>query len=268
MTEAESYQIHALRYATREARAGEHFIGGDPHDGPMPMDYFVWAIVNDNRRVVVDTGFGAEEADRRQRTLLRSPKAALAAIGIQSAQVEDVIITHLHYDHAGTLGDFPAARFHLQDLEMSYATGRHMGDGYFAHAYTVEDVVQMVRKVFDGRVVFHGGDSEFAPGITLHHLGGHTMGLQVVRVRTARGWVVLASDASHMYANMEQGRPFPIVYSVGDMFNGYARMRALAESPAHIVPGHDPLVMARYPASAPDLAEFAVRLDLPPLENT
>ncbi len=45
-------------------------------------------------------------------------------------------------------------------------------------------------------------------------------------------------------------------------------MRALAESPAHIVPGHDPLVMARYPASAPELADFAVRLDLPPVENT
>jgi hypothetical protein len=36
------YELFALRYATRDARRGDHFIGGDPHDGPMPMDYFVW----------------------------------------------------------------------------------------------------------------------------------------------------------------------------------------------------------------------------------
>ncbi len=36
------YELFAIRYATREARRSEHFIGGDPHDGPMPMDYFMW----------------------------------------------------------------------------------------------------------------------------------------------------------------------------------------------------------------------------------
>ena len=105
------------------------------------------------------------------------------------------------------------------------------------------------------------GDAELAPGVSVHLIGGHTMGLQVVRVATRRGWVVLASDASHFYANMEESRPFPIVFSVADMVEGYGRLRALAESPAHIIPGHDPLVLERYPAPSKALEGVVVRLD-------
>jgi glyoxylase-like metal-dependent hydrolase (beta-lactamase superfamily II) len=99
------------------------------------------------------------------------------------------------------------------------------------------------------------------PGVSLHLIGGHTMGLQVARVETRRGALVLASDASHFYANMEQVRPFPIVWSVADMVDGYRRLRALAESPAHVIPGHDPLVLQRYPAPAKALEGVVARLD-------
>jgi glyoxylase-like metal-dependent hydrolase (beta-lactamase superfamily II) len=118
----------------------------------------------------------------------------------------------------------------------------------------------MVRRVYQGRVRFHDGDAELMPGVSLHLIGGHTMGLQVVRVATRRGAVVLASDASHFYANMEQARPFPIVWSVADMVEGYRRLRELAESPGHIIPGHDPLVLERYPAPAKGLEGIVVRL--------
>ena len=122
----------------------------------------------------------------------------------------------------------------------------------------------MVRRLFSGRLRFHGESEALAPGLSLHHIGGHTMGMQAVRVWTRRGWVVLASDAAHYYANIEEGRPFPIVYNLGDVFDGYATMRRLASSPRHIVPGHDPLVMQRYPAARPGLEGIAVRLDVEP----
>jgi len=115
--------------------------------------------------------------------------------------------------------------------------------------------------VYDGRVRFHDGDTQLAAGISLHLIGGHTMGLQVVRVATRRGSLVLASDASHFYANMEQGRPFPIVWSVADMMDGYELMRSLAASPEHIIPGHDPQVMQRYPAPEGSLQGVVARLD-------
>ena len=138
---------------------------------------------------------------------------------------------------------------------MRYATGRYMGHQCFRGAYEVEDVVGMVRRVYENRVRFHDGDAEIAPGISVHLIGGHTMGLQAVRVKTRSGWLVLASDASHFYANMDETRPFPIVWSVADMVEGYRKLTSLAESPAHIVPGHDPLVFKRYPAASRDLEE-------------
>ena len=164
----------------------------------MPISYYVWAIVNENRTIVVDTGFDRNEAAARRRRSGEAwrpefaclPAEGLAMAGIDARAVEDVIVTHMHFDHIGTLDEFPRARFHLQELEMAYATGRHMAHGYFAGAYTVDDVIALVRHVFAGRVAFHNGDAEIAPGITVHRIGGHTMGIQCVRVLTTRGWVV------------------------------------------------------------------------------
>jgi glyoxylase-like metal-dependent hydrolase (beta-lactamase superfamily II) len=261
----ETWEVFAVRYATREdRRRRENFIA-DPHDGPMPIDFYVWALAGAGRTIVVDTGFGEADAARRARTLLRRPAEGLALLEVDAARVEDVVITHLHYDHAGTLADFPRARFHLQDLEMAYATGRHMAREPLRHAYEVEHVAEMVHHVYAGRVAFHDGDAEIVPGVTVHRIGGHTLGLQCVRVHTGRGWVVLASDASHYYENMERAAPFPIVHDVGAMIEGWDTLRRFADSPRHVVPGHDPLVMTRYPAPRADLAGAVVRLDVTPL---
>ncbi|MDH5535961.1 MAG: N-acyl homoserine lactonase family protein [Betaproteobacteria bacterium] len=256
-----SYEIYAIKYAHHERNASANFLGGDPHDGPMPMDYFVWLIRGQGREIVVDTGFNAAVAAQRGRRVTLPVEEGLRRMQVEVASVKDVVITHLHYDHVGNFDLFPQATFHLQDLEMQYATGRCMAVEAMRHAYELEDVVGMVRRVYAGRVRFHDGDGEISPGVTLHHVGGHTMGLQIVRVATRRGWVVLASDASHYYANMEQSRPFPIVYNVGDMVDGWHKARALADSPAHVIPGHDPLVMDRYPAPAVPLQGTVVRLD-------
>jgi glyoxylase-like metal-dependent hydrolase (beta-lactamase superfamily II) len=255
------YEVYAIKYAHHARRASENFIGGDPHDGPMPLDYFVWLIRGDGREIVVDTGFSPAMARKRGRDHLRCPTDGLKLLNCDAAKVKDVVITHLHYDHVGNFDLFPAATLHLQDVEMHYATGRHMGEERHRFAYEVEEVVGMVRRVYENRVRFHNGDSELAPGVSLHLIGGHTMGMQSVRVATRRGWLVLASDASHFYANMEQTRPFPIVFSVADMVAGYDRLRSLAASPAHVIPGHDPLVMQRYPAPSKALEGIVVRLD-------
>ena len=243
-----TYEVFAMRYATMQHRLRrDNFISTDPHDDQMPMDYFVWVIRTGDRAWLVDTGFNERQAKARGRTLLRCPIAALTLLGIQAEQVQDVVLTHLHYDHAGNIDLLPNARFHIQDDEVDFACGRHMCAGIFRHAYDVEDVVTLIRRVYANRVDFHEGAYTLAPGIEVVKIGGHTKGLQSLRVHTDRGWVVLASDASHYYDNMDKQSPFPIVFHVGDMLAGYNTLRGLADSPAHLVPGHDPQVRQRYP---------------------
>lgn len=242
------YDVFAIRYAYMARTRRDNFLGGDPHDGPMPMDFFVWLLRSETHTVLVDTGFNAEAARQRKRDLLGCPIQALSVLDVAPEDISDVILTHLHYDHAGNLDKLPAARFHVQDDEMDYATGRCMCYVPLRHPYNVDDVVQLVRHVYQDRVVFHNGDARILPGIDLLKIGGHTKGLQAVAVNTRRGRVVLASDASHYYDNMEEGRPFPIVYNVADMLAGYDILRRHADSLSHIVPGHDPQVLQRYPS--------------------
>ena len=264
---SDTYEILALKYAELTTRKRfESFIAADEHDGPHPIDYFVWVIRNADRTIVVDTGFDAAEGAKRGRKVDRAPAAALEQIGVAAGNVEQVVVTHLHYDHAGTLGAFPKARFHLQEAEMAYATGPCMCHNFLRYPFTVEHVCDMVRNVYSGRVVFHDGDAEIAPGVTVHKIGGHSRGLQCVRVATATGPVVLASDSSHYYENFEKGKVFPITIDIADVLDGYVRLQALAGSPRRVVPGHDPLVLKRYPALNSQTQGIVHRLDVARLD--
>jgi glyoxylase-like metal-dependent hydrolase (beta-lactamase superfamily II) len=259
--ELETYRVYAIKYGRHERRSSANFIGGDSHDVSMPLDYFVWAIVGKTRTFVVDTGFDQSEADRRGRHITKPIQAGLAELGIDTNTVEDVIITHMHYDHAGNRDLFPKAKYHLQDREMAYCTGRCMCHGALNLPFLADDVASMVHKVFKGRVAFHDGDSKITSGLSLHRVGGHTDGLQVARVHTEKGWMVLASDASHLYANIEQKRPFPAVYNVGDMLEAYQRIYSLADSPQLVIPGHDPKVLDLFQSEKKEHEGWIVRLD-------
>jgi glyoxylase-like metal-dependent hydrolase (beta-lactamase superfamily II) len=242
------YQVYSLCFARApERRIHDNFLRRDMHDGPMPLDFNLWIVRNTHRTVLVDTGFGQRAANERGRPLDFDPVDALVRLGIAPDQVEDIILTHLHFDHAGNIERFGKARFHIQDSEVAFATGRCMCEPHLRFPFDVEDVVTLVRHTFASRVVFHDGDAAPFPGISLHAVPGHTSGIQAVRVMTRRGPVVLASDASHFYANYLRRGPFPVTVDAIATLRSYDRLRELAGSIDRIVPGHDPKVRALYP---------------------
>lgn len=243
---SDTYEVYALRYATRESNSSELFMG-DQRQLPMMIDYFTWAITNGERTVLVDLGYTEAVGDRRggPRTYLRDPARGLAEIGLDAESVEDVVVTHFHYDHTGHHAAFPNARFHVQEREMAFYTGRYASEPTFAQVAEVDDVLAYVRLNYDGRVSFVDGEAEIAPGISVHHVGGHTPGMQVVSVQTARGRAVLASDASHFYRNFEDRVPFHILADLPGYLRALSRLYELADAPDLIVPGHDPLVLER-----------------------
>ena len=253
------YAVYAVKYAERDARSRDHFYGGYPEDRPMPMDYFVWAAVSSQHTLVVDTGFAADVGRRRGRRHLRTAAEALKTIGVDASTVEHVALTHFHYDHIGGLDQFPAARFFVQEAEMAFWLGRSLARGEVRTHIELDDLLRIVRLNHAGRVRFVDGAQEILPGVSVHNLAGHTPGLQVVRVETASGPVVLASDSSHYYANLDEDRAFITFVDLAGVFRAFDGLRALAGPDGQVVPGHDPLVLQRYPA-VPGLEGSAVRI--------
>lgn len=238
------YRIYAVRYAHRKCTTSEAFYG-DYHKGPMTMDYFVWALTNGAETVVVDLGFTESVGTRRGRQFLRDPGKGLAEIGVEAAAVKHVILSHFHYDHVGNYALFPNATFYVQDSEMAFYTGRHASLPAFRHSIEVDDVCALIRLNYDKRLQFVDGSREIVSGIGVHHVGGHTAGMQIVTVAHARGQAVVASDASHYYRNFEEGIPFNTLQDLPRMYSAFAKIRELASSPDLVLPGHDPLVLER-----------------------
>jgi len=238
------YRIYAVRYAHRKCTTSEAFYG-DYHKGPMTMDYFVWALTNGAETVVVDLGFTEAVGTRRGRQFLRDPGKGLAEIGVEAASVKHVILSHFHYDHVGNYALFPNATFYVQDSEMAFYTGRHAALPAFRHSVEVDDVCALIRLNYDRRMQFVDGSREIVPGIAVHHVGGHTAGMQIVTVAHARGQAVVASDASHYYRNFEEGIPFNTLQDLPRMYSAFAKIRELASSEDLVLPGHDPLVLER-----------------------
>lgn len=259
------WEVHAIKYADRNNRTrADSFIFDENHDSPHPMDYFMWLLRAGEEVILVDTGYDAGEADARGRPIRLDPGEALRPLGVAPEDITKVIITHLHYDHAGGLHLFPNATLLMQSAEMAYATGPCMCHQTLQMPYTATHICEAVMRLYAGKVIFFEGEAQVADGVTVHHIGGHSRGLQVVRVRTQAGWMVLASDTAHFYENLWARKPFPIVVDLQDMLDGFDTLTRLASAPGLIVPGHDPLVTHYFPQG---VADHIYRLDPGPLRQ-
>lgn len=256
------WEVFAIKYADRNARSrADSFLFDDNHDAPHAMDYFMWLLRRGDEQILVDTGYEEAEASARGRPIRVNPADALAPFGLMPEAINHIIVTHLHYDHAGGLHLFPNATLHMQAAEMAFATGPCMCHDTLRMPFTAGHVCEAIQRLYSGKVRFYDGDAEVAEGVTVHCIGGHSRGLQAVRVRTKSGWMVLASDAAHYYENVFLDKPFPIVVDLQDMLEGFDRLRQLASAPGLIIPGHDPLVRTYFPQL---LTPFIHRLDVGP----
>lgn len=258
------WEVFSIKYADRNARIrADSFIMADNHDTPHEMDYYMWLLRRGDAVILVDTGYDDAEANARGRPIRLDPVEALKPFDLRPEDITQVIVTHLHYDHAGGLHLFPNATLHLQEAEMAYATGPCMCHDTLRNPYTADHVCEAIKRLYAGKVVFHAGDAQVAEGVTVHCIGGHSRGLQAVRVRTQAGHLVLASDAAHFYENAFARKPFPIVVDLQKMLDGFDTLQRLASGPRLIIPGHDPLVRSYFPQA---MAPHIHRLDAGPVD--
>ena len=250
------YKIFIMQYARRETSTSESFLG-DPHQTPLEMAYYMWAVTNGEHSFVVDMGFTRPIGERRGREWVCDPEVRLKAVGFDPAKVERVVITHMHYDHVGNHALFPNARFFIQEDELAFWTGRYAKYRALNHSIEVEDVVTLVRANFEGRVAFTRDRDEIVPGVRVHRASGHTKGMQIVEVPISSGTAVVASDATHYYRHFQEYTPFPVLHDIPGVMDGYEKMRELASREELILPGHDPEVLKRHPLQEEGIALLA-----------
>jgi len=263
----ETYEVLALEYARLDRPSHEFYLHSpDPHDGPRTIAYYVWVARNASRTVVIDLGFDKRSGEARGRTFLRDPIDALVDVGVKADDVSNVILTHMHYDHAGHSPAFPNAEFIIQERELAYCTGKAMRYPPLRRSFDVEHVTEIVRANFKSQVKFVDGDRDVLPGISVHLIGGHSGGLQVVRIETESGPLVVASDAAHFYDLLTEQIPFKVIVNLPEMCAGWERLFELGADTERVVPGHDPLVSELYPKHPDD--PMTVILSEPPLNRT
>jgi glyoxylase-like metal-dependent hydrolase (beta-lactamase superfamily II) len=258
-----AYEILALRYGSWLTTRSHCFLGyaryGEP-DAPLRMDFFLWVLRHQQRTIVVDTGFAPNVAVRRGRECLISPTRALALAGIDAATVEQLVLTHLHYDHIGNLDAFPAATIHVHGRELDFWRSPRATRGQFAALVESPELATLEAADRAGRVRRIEHDAELAPGVHALWTGGHTPGQLIVAVMGRASPVVLASDALHFHEELDRDRPFAVLSDLAEMHGGYELLRGLAALGARIVPGHDPAVMRAFPRLPGALAELGVTL--------
>jgi glyoxylase-like metal-dependent hydrolase (beta-lactamase superfamily II) len=253
--------VLALAYASRMGVRGQHFLGHDDRaQEPHPTAYYVWLAVSDRDAVLVDAGISPSRAASVPGLhYVGSPVDLLAGAGVLPESIGWSVLTHLHYDHTGVVADLPAATYVVQQAEWDYWTGPWAGRITRERwLYSDEDLAHLALAAETGRLRMVSGDEELLPGLGVHLVGGHTAGMQVVRVRTAAGHVVLASDASHFYDNLAEDRPAPILHCMPSVYGAFDRITQLADGADLIVPGHDPAVLERFSGVYGGLAGRAV----------
>jgi N-acyl homoserine lactone hydrolase len=258
---------------------------GQWNAGTMPFAYsFVYAEVDD-RKVLIDCGHdisssnaGFHEANNI--TDYQFPSVVLAKVGVSAEEIDTVILTHAHYDHAGAMRLFPNATFYLQKVEIEsskWALDNAHLYGSILGALDPEDVALLDSMAENGRVVLLDGPVEdFLPGVSIRTaFDGHTMGGQyvVLQDHNEQNWVV-TGDCLYSYQNAEgvggSGPPVNIGFGGGSAWRGLqiiAEMAQAAGAADRLVIVHEPDTFRRKPSRLyPDnlsVAELVLAPDSP-----
>jgi glyoxylase-like metal-dependent hydrolase (beta-lactamase superfamily II) len=252
-----NYEVYGIRYATLKDFRVAGLVAGADKDRKMDIAMYLWLIKGGGRNILFDCGFYREKFMRRWHPSdFQKPSEAVQNAGLKSDDITDVIISHIHWDHADGFDLFPKAKIWIQKEELEYYSGEawqaKRGGGADA-----EDVLGLVKLNTEGKVGLVKGDAqEIIPGVTCYTGGKHTYQSQYIGVHTAAGVVVLASDNVYLYENLEKHVPIAETFDADSNLKAQDRMKQLAASTKLILPGHDPAVMKNFPEVAPGVVRI------------
>jgi glyoxylase-like metal-dependent hydrolase (beta-lactamase superfamily II) len=245
------YEVYAIRYATIPEFPVASLVAGADRERKLDIAMLVWLVRGNGRNILVDSGFYRDQFFRQWHVIdYVKPSEALRGAGLSPDDITDVVVTHLHWDHADGMDLFPKARIWIQKDELQYYAGEAWQSRGTHGGIDPEDVLMAVKLNTQGRIGLVNGDAqEIIPGVTCYTGGRHTYASQYVGVTTRAGIVVLASDNMYLYENLEKHLPIAATLDRDSNLRAQDRMKQLAASERLIIPGHDPAVMKNFAQS-------------------
>ncbi|MGH9497835.1 MAG: N-acyl homoserine lactonase family protein [Terriglobales bacterium] len=252
------YEVYAIRYATLPDFPVADLVAGAEPGRKLDIAMMIWLVRGNGRNILVDAGFYHERFFKDWQVKdFTKPSETLKRVGLKPEDITDVVITHLHWDHADGADLFPNARIWIQKDELEYYAGEAWQSKDTHGGIDEEDVLTLVRLNTQGRVGLVNGDAqEIIPGVICYTGGKHTHESQYAGVQTSLGTVVLASDNMYLYENLERHAPIAATVDAVSNLRAQDRMKQIAARPGLIVPGHDPTVFAKFPGPVAGVAKI------------
>jgi len=251
------YNIFALKYAGPIARSGAHLRWQQDWDKKAAGNYYIWCIRNPERTIVVDTGTSPAMAAQRNVTGYISTGTVLESLGISSTETGHVILSHLHWDHAGGITLFPSAKFYLHEQEyLFWIKNRISSSPPFKYLVDGESIKHLKKAEKEKRLLLIKKDGLLFPGIKLVHAPGHSPGLMAVAVNTAKGTAVIGSDSAFIRENYTEEWPHDVIFNMAEYMRSVRRLKRIASSPELLFPGHATDMADNYPEIAPGVTRL------------
>ena len=255
------YEVYAAKYGGPLIRKVAIVLWNVGWDEDGPINYYVWAIKAQNgETIVVDTGASPAQGAARKVPGYVSPIEVLARAGISGNNVTKVIITHMHWDHVGGMEGFlqayPKATFYVQRREFDFCVKNPVSQRK-PIAILFDPLANKIMGDMERseRLVIVDGDYNLAPGVDLILAPGHTLGLQVVRVNTAKGPTVVGSDCAHVFRGYREDNPSVFIMDMPAWIQSFDKVKSKAAIDL-IFPGHDVLMHQGYPKVAEDITRL------------
>ena len=203
MVQTEHWEIYVIEFARSKNQPWVDLVNGMYDDGPTDLPFSFILARRGDRNVLVDTGFMKDEtgpnfSDKFGIPWWISPVRMLAELGLAPDDITDIIVSHAHFDHMGSIDQFPKARLYLQKQELlswHEAMALPPQYGFLTAIIDPDDLRAAFDASVEHRLTLVDGDrNDLLPGIHVRLGQGHTMGQQFVIVETSRGRIVLSGD--------------------------------------------------------------------------
>jgi len=251
------YEIYALKYAGPFVRTGAHLMWYRDWDKIEKINYYIWCIKGAGETVVVDAGVTPQMAAARELDGYVNPVEVLDRINVKADEVRHVIITHMHFDHAGGVSLFPRATFYIQEDEYRFWLENPIAARPpFKHVSDAASTTYLASLEGTDRLTLLNGDQQILPGIQCFLSPGHTVALQTVAVNTTRGTAIIGSDCAHVFRNYQEDWPSALIVDLVGWMQTYDKLRERVSSPDLLFPGHDLLLTENYPEIARDITRL------------